>query len=528
MIELSLRFTSDEKIDVSPIQVSLLRLGTGVQTSPASFTPPLDDPELKDIRWYLEVFSTWPTATDYQRAERIEAKLEDWGRALLDSVIADREAGKLWQQFVDAADPDKLVTLDATDPRVLRLPWELLADEHGHLFARGISLRRRLQETTTPSMPPRQFALPVRILVVVARPDDAGYIDARSETRPLMAALDQLGDQVVAEFLYPPTLPALRKRLNDKRAPPVHVVHFDGHGVYDNSLGLGYLLFETEEHGSALVDANQLGNLLSNCGVPLMVLNACQSATQQETNPYASIAARLIRAGIGSVLAMNYSVLVAAARLFVGAFYGALANGDSVGRAIDEARGALMADPRRHTITRTEADGSLTEITVRLYDWFLPALYQQSADPVVFQRDGAIFTPKVLPRALTDSQFPGGLPDEPLHGFHGRSRELLALERALADHAVVVLHGFGGLGKTTLAAEAGRWFSRTGRFPGGAAFVSFEQGGALSQLCSWVGQAVSGDPNFAVNAGDPVANVGQLLAEHPTLLPYLATLLPAT
>ena len=71
---------------------------------------------------------------------------------------------------------------------------------------------------------------------------------------------------------------------------------------------------------------------------------------------------------------------------------------------------------------------------------------------------------------------PGGLPPEPLHGFHGRGSELLRLERLFRDHAVVVLHGYGGQGKTALAAEAGRWLHRAGRFPGGAAFIPFERG----------------------------------------------------
>ncbi|MDV7393786.1 hypothetical protein RZS08_20580, partial [Arthrospira platensis SPKY1] len=82
-----------------------------------------------------------------------------------------------------------------------------------------------------------------------------------------------------------------------------------------------------------------------------------------------------------------------------------------------------------------------------------------------------------------------------------------------------MLHGFGGLGKTALAAEAGRWFRRTGRFPGGAAFVSFEQGGSLAQLCSWVGQTLSGDPDWVIHGdGDPVERVGELLAAKPALL----------
>ena len=57
-----------------------------------------------------------------------------------------------------------------------------------------------------------------------------------------------MGERVEVEVLYPPTLKVLAARLRDRKAPPVHVVHFDGHGVYDARLGLGYLLFENEAH----------------------------------------------------------------------------------------------------------------------------------------------------------------------------------------------------------------------------------------------------------------------------------------
>lgn len=519
MLELSLRFQSDEKDQDSPIGVSLFRPDTGNSTQLAEFEPPLDDAVLADLRWYLETFSIWPTGPDYIRANNIEAKLEDWGRSLLESATREREAAQLWQQFLDCDSESKLITIDATDPRVLRLPWELLADEGGHLFPRGVSVRRRLRKTT--AQPVKPFSLPVRVLMVISRPEEAGFIDPRADALALLEALDGLGAAAEVEFLYPPTLAALTKRLRDKNAPAIHVVHFDGHGVYDARLGLGYLLFENDTHHQDLVDANRLGTLLSDCKVPLMVLSACQSAMQKETNPYASVAARLIRSGVGSVLAMNYSVLVAATQKFVAAFYAGLASAKTIGQAVEEGRVALHADEDRHTFTRRNEDGELVEETVRLRDWFLPALYQQASDPVVFapqSQPAVTAAPKTMPPALTNPNLPGGLPAASKYGFHGRSRELQQLERAFAKHAIVVLHGFGGMGKTTLAAEAGRWLYRTRRFPGGAAFISFEHGGSLQQLCSWVGQAVSGDPNFVLGDGDPVVRIARLLQEKPALV----------
>ncbi|MCB9430987.1 MAG: hypothetical protein H6668_03300 [Ardenticatenaceae bacterium] len=246
MIELSFRFTTssngdgnaDDNAD-APIHVSLFRPDSGTYTDPAEFIPPLDDAALAEIHWYLELYSDWPTVVERDRAQRVEQKLEGWGNALRKRVLTNEAGLRLWQQFVDAPG-DKLLTIDATDPRVLRLPWELLADDSGHLFAQGISVRRRLQQAT--ATPTRPLTLPLRLLVVVARPDDGGFIDPRAVSRPLLAALDGLDGQVVVEFLYPPTLAALTNRLRDRRQPPVHLVHFDGHGVYDRRQGLGSAL----------------------------------------------------------------------------------------------------------------------------------------------------------------------------------------------------------------------------------------------------------------------------------------------
>ncbi len=71
MTELSLRFTSNETDEHSPIAVSLLRLDTGANTAPVPFTPPLDDPELAEICWYLEIYGAWATEPDKERAQRI-------------------------------------------------------------------------------------------------------------------------------------------------------------------------------------------------------------------------------------------------------------------------------------------------------------------------------------------------------------------------------------------------------------------------------------------------------------------------
>ncbi len=308
-----------------------------------------------------------------------------------------------------------------------------------------------------------------------------------------------MGDRVTVEFLYPPTLKALTTRVRDPQAPPVHVVHFDGHGVYRPDTGLGYLLFENDEHQAQLVNAADLGTLLNDTGVPLMLLDACQTAQTDQANPFGSVASKLIEAGIGSVLAMNYSVLVSATRLLTAAFYGGLAQGQTIGQAVDAARFAMLMEPERAKLYR---DGK--EEAIQLRDWFLPALYQQSLDPAPFTAPTPGPSPVVTDRrgeGVPTYPARGGFPDEPRYGFHGRERELLHLRRTLAERPIVVVHGYGGQGKTTLAAHAARWFTRTHLFQR-AIFVSFERGGGLDYALSEMGAALLGD-NFAIHRRRP-------------------------
>jgi len=143
------------------------------------------------------------------------------GQALFDEVFKNAKAMGIYKDFINAKDESSTLAIDTIEPRVLRLSWELLADEGGYVFAKrpSISVRRRLHKTTQLKL--NQFDLPLRILMITARPEGAGFIDPRRSAAPLLDAVDELGDDVVVEFLRPPTLTALDDRLRDKTQPHV-------------------------------------------------------------------------------------------------------------------------------------------------------------------------------------------------------------------------------------------------------------------------------------------------------------------
>ncbi|MGC1377410.1 MAG: tetratricopeptide repeat protein [Anaerolineales bacterium] len=459
------------------------------------FTAPLGPVELDAIRWYIEKYYQWPSGVFKSIAEQTEKDLPKWGQALYVAALggeSTREPLEAWKRasgsrrfsvLVDPEPPEgtdeaqsALVREAASD--LLSLPWEIMRDDTGYLSqgANGVRVRRRLPHRKQTVRV--QAALPIRVLLLSPRPEvDAqgnavGYLDHRSSALPLVQAVENLGEELVqVDFLHPPTFPALKEALKKARAEhnPYEIVHFDGHGVYDRRVGLGALCFEDPQDAQKpgqrrlkLVHADELAAELRAFGVPLIYLDACQTA-QATADPKASVAAKLLEEGVGSVVAMSHSVLVETARRFVEPFYRALAGGKRVGDAMLAGQIALYDDPYRFKIMGA---GRLD-----LQDWFVPVLYQEKDDPQLFTvKPGEAAARLAAKRRGLQL---GKLPAPPDHTFVGRSRMLLHLERLLELENYAVIRGGGGLGKTALAAELARWLARSGRFAR-AAFVSVE------------------------------------------------------
>ena len=339
----------------------------------------LADKAFEDVRWYLEEFMDLPDDGSRVRAERIEAELERWGRELFQEAFCGDAPAAMLGELLAAPEPRQL-TIASDNVDVLRLPWELMADAVGPLFRR-LTVRRQLESARDAR--PVAVELPLRMLLVVSRPDDLGFIDPRLTTRGLLDALKPLGiDNVQVDFCRPPTLAQLDEMLSDARRirRPYAIVHFDGHGTYDPVLHLGKLCFEKPRLpgesgpvGTDPVTATRFGDLLSAYQIPLVILEACRSG-RMDVAPLRSLAPRLIEAGVSSVVAMSHAVHVEAARVLLERFYRELVAGGTIGQALDLGRASLVTQPDRWI--ELGPGGR----TVELHDWFLPQLYQRGDD----------------------------------------------------------------------------------------------------------------------------------------------------
>jgi CHAT domain len=184
-------------------------------------------------------------------------------------------------------------------PELAELPWEFLYDQTRNRFL-GLSDRTPLVRFLEVPDPPRPLPVrpPLQILGMIASPSDYPRLDVEQEWTKLRAALAPLEQdgQVNITRLESASLAALRQRL---RRADCHVLHFVGHGGFDPHTQDGVLVLEDQTGRGRLISGQDLGVLLHDHDpLRLVVLNACEGARADPSDPFAGTAQSLIQQGI--------------------------------------------------------------------------------------------------------------------------------------------------------------------------------------------------------------------------------------
>jgi hypothetical protein len=221
------------------------------------------------------------------------------------------------------------------------LPWEFAYDpERKNFLATSEVNFTRNVDTAIPAdrIPSRDR---LRILVVVAQPLGLAHLSVDEEIARVKSGFQDLIALGLAEVdvLLDATPALLHQTLEVSR--PFDILHFIGHGEFNEQTGTGCLVFENENQGVQTVDSGILAQIVCRRGVRLMFLNACETGKGGRADFNRGVAPALVAAGVPVVVANQFSVLDVSATAFARHFYWALAQGRSVGDAAREARVAV-------------------------------------------------------------------------------------------------------------------------------------------------------------------------------------------
>ena len=245
---------------------------------------------------------------------------------------------------------------DASLSSLASLPWErLFREKTGDYLSRKCSLVRHLEVQTPADVLP--FALPLRILFISANPKKDLNLEA--ELTGLKTKLQDAPD-IEIDFLENASYADLEERLYKE---DYHILHYLGHGDFDENEGVLLL----EDGPARAVDVADL--LRNEAKTRLVFLNACDTARlsdKGDQDPFAGMAAAMVKAGIPAVVAMQFPITNAAAIAFSLRFYEDLAVGNPVESAVRAGRMKIKG-VRRDSM-----------------EWATPVLFMQAAAANLF------------------------------------------------------------------------------------------------------------------------------------------------
>ncbi len=258
------------------------------------------------------------------------------------------------------------LVLTSMIPWIAEKPWEFAYD-HGRrsfLATEEIHFVRNVL-TNVPSDPIVPCDGPLRILVVSAQPVGFGRLSIEQEVAVIRRGFEPLVEAGLVEIdtLARATPSMIHNQLTTGR---YRVVHFIGHGVFDEERGEGSLIFVNEDGSEYPLGERSVREIFRGRGLSLLFLNSCESGRGGRADFNKGVAQSLVAHGLPALVANQYSVLDSSATSFAQHFYSSLAQGLSLGQSAREARIAVNYLLRGEPI-----------------DWAIPVLYARDANATI-------------------------------------------------------------------------------------------------------------------------------------------------
>lgn len=453
---------------------------------------PLDRAAKEEMTWHFEQFLD-KAAIFSKRSNRTSGILGDAGKALFAMVFdSPRHVEDLaaMRSVAIRAGERMHIEVQAKTMAFDAIPWETLRMDAdltpmiGGLH--GCVITRRSLGPSHAVKHALNFTA-INLLIVTARPFEEQDVDYQTIQKPIVDATQDIWGTsaemvpMQVEILRPGSFEALVAHLRT-HIGHYQIIHFDTHGIvsdynklkkkrdtdhvynfrafrsFDPGKGVvarieafegreAFLLFEqsTLNKVADVVKAVEIADMLAQSGIPICIINACQTSESGHEGNETNMARLIHERGINFVVGMKASISADAARIFSVAFYQALQKGASPMMAFNEAQQAIYRDKDR---------GTATGMTIQIEDWVLPTAYSHA--PIKFQTQSSSALRRdhqPISRRLDLRSFG----EQYIH----RDIDILRIEKLLLTTSRLSLNGMKGIGKSTLAKQLADWWLET-------------------------------------------------------------------
>ena|GEM_PF-2588320 len=295
------------------------------------------------------------------------ARAQEFGRELFDLIFTQDARDVLRDSMAKARQEDRglrfMLHVDGAG-QLRNVPWELLWRAPGFVSMSAYTPIVRYAKAPSQTQP-LSLSAPLRILGMVSSPGDMPALDTKGEQAALAERCSALIERglLQIDWVDKATLSGLLDHLNEGE---YHIFHFIGHGDFDEHEQEGVLLLEGKAGQSQRLTGAELGAILADQHrLRLAVINACEGARMAMDS--SGVAASLIQYNLPAVIAMQFEISDSAAICFAQHFYGSIARGHPIDKALMDARRGMFAKEQglewaTPVLFTTVDDGTLFEI----------------------------------------------------------------------------------------------------------------------------------------------------------------------
>jgi tetratricopeptide (TPR) repeat protein len=362
----------------------VVRAKSGRGKAEIRFANPFNEDKRKVVRSTLTAAALRSSSTKAKMrgsAAPEVREMKDFGALLFQEAVNGpvREFYQKCQAQADREGAGMRLRL-SLDQSVDDLPWEFLClnDDFMALNPRS-PVVRYIEGAASCSLVKVEY--PLRVLVVIAKPSDEVPLDTDAEKESITAALKPLTDQGIVHLSFIEGNNTWGKLMDALLPNRTHILHFIGHGAFDETNNEGVLIMADEDGKTQVVDSERLRVLVQGRSrLALIVLNSCLGTLGGDAQPFSSVAAGLVKSGIPAVIAMQFEISDDAAREISQIFYTSLSLNMPVDAALTEARRRIFLSNRNSL------------------EWATPILFMQVTDGQLFEFKG------VRPRTASTTQ----------------------------------------------------------------------------------------------------------------------------